>query len=60
MRATQSGQGSDGEAAGLPEALSGAAYKCRMGVFRKTLILWFASAPERTRLENARRAAGEW
>ena len=60
MRATQEVRGPDGQPVDLSEALSGAAYRCRLGVFRKTIVLWFVSPPEPFRLDNARRAAGEW
>lgn len=60
MRATQNVLGPDGEPLGIPEALPGSAYRCRLGVLRKTIVLWFVSPPEPSRLENARRAAGEW
>ena len=60
MRATLHVRGPDGEPVDLAEALPGAAYSCRMGVVRKTLVLWFTSPSEPDRLENARRAAGGW
>jgi hypothetical protein len=60
MRATQNVRGPDGEPVAVPEALPGSAYQCRMGLFRKTIILWFVSPPKASRLESARRAAGEW
>jgi hypothetical protein len=60
MRATQGVNGPDGQPVDLPEALPGSAYQCRLGVFRKTIVLWFVAPPEPSRLENAQRAAGEW
>ena len=60
MRATRELHGPDGQPVDVPEALPGSAYKCRLGVFRKTIVLWFVSPPEPSRLENARRAAGDW
>ena len=60
MGATRNLQGPDGDSLDLPGAHLGGAYKGRMGIFRKTLILWFPAPPEPSRLENARQAAGEW
>lgn len=60
MRATLHVNGPDGEPVDVEEALPGSAFRCRIGVFRKTLILWFVSPPEPSRLEGARQAAGEW
>lgn len=59
MRATRHGDKPDGEPDDVG-AFRRAAFKCRMGVFRKTIILWFVSPPEPSRVESARRAAGEW
>jgi hypothetical protein len=60
MRATVHVNGPDGEPVDVAEALPGSAFRCRIGVFRKTLILWFVSPPEPPRIESARQAAGEW
>lgn len=60
MRATLHVNEPDREPVDVAEAFRGAAFRCRMGVFRKTIILWFVSPPEPSRLESARRAAGEW
>lgn len=60
MRATLHVNGPDGEPVDVAEALPGSAFRCRIGVFRKTLILWFVSPPEQSRIESARQAAGEW
>ena len=60
MRATLDVNGPDGEPVGVAEALPGLAFRCRIGVFRKTLILWFVSPPEQSRIESARQAAGQW
>jgi hypothetical protein len=60
MRATRNVVGPDGEPVDLAQAVRGAAYRCRLGLFRKTIVVWFPSPPEPSRLENARRAAGSW
>ena len=60
MRATLHVNGPEGEPVDVEEALPGSAFSCRIGVFRKTLILWFVSPPEPSRVESARQAAGEW
>ena len=60
MRATRDVCGPDGEPVDLPQAVQGAAFRCRIGAFRKTIVLWFPSPPEETRVQNARRAAGSW
>ena len=60
MRATLHVNGPGGETVDVAEALPGSAFRCRIGVFRKTLILWFVSPPEPSRIESAKQAAGEW
>jgi hypothetical protein len=60
MRATREVCGRDGQPVELPKAHPGSAYQCRLGVFRKTIVLWFVSPPAPSRLEDARRAAGAW
>jgi hypothetical protein len=60
MRATRNIVGPEGEPVDLAQAVQGAAYRCRLGLFRKTIVVWFPSPPEPSRLENARQAAGSW
>jgi hypothetical protein len=60
MRATRNAVGPDGEPVDLSQAVQGAAYRCRLGLFPKTIVVWFPSLPEPSRLENARQAAGSW
>src|SRR5262245_30632507 len=48
----QVGPVADCEPAGLAQAVQGAAHRCRLGLFRKTIVVWFLAPPEPSRLER--------